>query len=170
MATQSTLYAGVVAETLTGTSLANNASREGTLIVNTTNDYIDSIISGFMYSGAAVPIGNMYLWASTSDATTPSYPATGSDASIVVPIAALGGLTTGQKIPGTELIFLTALSFAGIPAATKFGFGNISLAQAFNNNLPPQYAVGVTNCQGQALDATAGHTVINYNGIKFTIA
>lgn len=170
MATQKVQYAGVAAETITGTSLANNSSREGTLIVNTTNDYIDAIVSGHLYSGAAVPIGNMYLWLSSSDATTASYNATGSDAGIIFPVANLGNLQTGQKIPGTDLVFLTTLNMAGMAAATSFGFGNISVAQAFNNNLPPQYAVGITNCQGQALDSTAAHTVMNYNGITFTIA
>ena len=170
MATQKVAYAGVVAETLTGTSLGSNASREGTLIVNTSNDYIDAIVSGKVTVGAAAALGPVFLWFSSSDATNISYPATGSDAAITIPIFALGGLTIGQKIPGTELVFFTALQLAGVAATTAFPFANLSIAQAFNNNIPPQWAVGITNCQGQAFDATAGHTVINYNGITFTIA
>ncbi len=102
MATAKTAYAGVVAITLTGTSLADMAAREGTLVVNTSNLYLDAIVSGKITTGAAVPTGNCYMLLSSSDATNISYPATGSDAEITIPRIAwaqMESLTFGQLVP-----------------------------------------------------------------------
>lgn len=155
---------------MTGTSLANNAAREGTLVDNTSNLYMDAILSGFVTVGAAAATGNCYVLLSSSDATTVSYPATGSNASIVVPVANLGALTLGQIVPGTALVFLYTIGTMGVAATTAVGFENLSVAQAFGGNLPPKWAPVLVNCQGQSFDATAGHTVINYNGVTYTTA
>jgi hypothetical protein len=171
MATAKEALTVPTAITLTATSLADMAARESTLVDNTTNLYLDAIISGFIYSGAAVPTGDCYLLLSSSDGTTPSYPATGVDASIIVPRnvwTALNMLSYGDKAPGTELIFLTRLRTRGMPAAAKFGFGNIAISQAFSLGglgLPPFWGVVLLNAQGQAFDGTAGHTVLNYSGV-----
>lgn len=92
MATQSYLYSSVTAFTITGTSLGSYAGREGTIVSNSTNLYIDLILSGKVTVGAAVALGNVYLLLSSSDGTNISYPATGSDAGITVPIENLGSL------------------------------------------------------------------------------
>ena len=171
MAVTRVTYGGVTAITLTGTSLANFAAREGTLVVNTTNLYMDAILSGYVTVGAAAATGNCYILFSSSDATTVSYPATGSNASIVLPgLDSISTLTVGQQLPGTGLVYGYTIGTKGVAATTAVGFENLSVAQCFGGNLPPQWAPVLVNCQGQAFDATAGHTVINYNGITYTTA
>jgi hypothetical protein len=176
MATAKTAYGSVTAITVTGTSLADMAARECTLVVNTSNLYLDAILSGFIYSGAAVPTGNCFILLGSSDATTPADPLTGSDAAITLPRIAwcsMESLQFGQPVPGTGLVFGYKIQTMGRAAATKVGFENLSVSQAFQMGglaLPPQWGVVLCNGQGQAFDATAGHTVINYNGITQTIA
>lgn len=174
MATQKILYGSVTAFTITGTSLGSYAAREGTIVSNSTNAYVDMMISGSIYTGAAVPTGNVYMLLSSSDGTSISYPATGSDAGIaagVIPIETLGSLQPGQMVPGTELIYAFTIQTRGLAAATKIPFGGIYVAQLFNGNIPiGGIAPVLVNCQGQAFDATAGHTVIDYTGLTYTIA
>jgi len=176
VATAKTAYAGVSAITITGTSLGDMAARESTLVVNTSNLYLDAILSGFIYTGAAVPTGNCFILLGSSDATTPADPLTGSDAAITLPRIAwcsFGVLNFGDPVPGTGLVFAYKIQTMGRAAATKIGFENISVSQAFQMgglSLPPQWGVVLCNAQGQAFDSTAGHTVINYNGVTQTIA
>lgn len=174
MATQSLLYSAVTAFTLTGTSLASYAGREGTIVTNTSNLFIDMMLSGKISVGAGVATGNCYILASSSDGTQISYPATGSDANITIPplgVAALESLQYGQPVPGTALVFLYKIPTAGVAATTVVPFEGIYVAGAFNNNIPiGGWAPVLVNCQGQSFDATAGHTVINYTGLRYTIA
>lgn len=174
MATATQLYGGVTAITLTGASLGSYAAREGTLVVNTTNLYLDAILSGHIVQGAAVSTGNIYILLSSSDATDISSPATGADAAITIPGIAMAGLETmlmGQIVPQTELVFLAKVACSGAAAGATTKYANLSVSQAFNLGglgLPPQWAPVIVNCTGQALSATA--SVTNYNGVKQTIA
>ena len=177
MATQNLNYGSVTAFTITGTSLANFSAREGTIVTNTANKYIDMVISGKISVGAAAGTGNVFLLASSSDGTNISYPATGTDANITQAsfgasgINALGQLQYGQVVPGTGLVFLATIFTAGVPATTVVPFFNIYVAQAFGGNIPiGGIAPVLVNCQGQAFDATPGHTVVNYTGLTYTIA
>ncbi len=51
--------------------------REGTLVTNAVDLFIDMIISGFITVGAAAAIGDCYLLLSSSDGTNISSPASG---------------------------------------------------------------------------------------------
>ena len=177
MATQSDLYSSVTAFVLTGASLADKAAREGTLVANSTNLYIDMLLSGKITTGAAISAGNCYILLSSSDATNISYPATGADAGITPGSLALASLELlaspyvppFQKVPGTELVFFTKLSTAGTAAGAAFTFQNLSVAAAFNGQIPiGGWAPVLVNMSGQALSATA--TVFNWTGVKYTIA
>ena len=174
MATQSLLYSSVTALTLTGTSLASYGGREGTIVANSTNLYVDMVLSGKISVGAAVATGNCYLLASSSDGTNISYPATGTDAAMTMPaisIASMELLQYGQLVPGTALVFLYKIPTQGLAATTVVPIPNIYVAQAFGGNIPiGGWAPVLVNCQGQVFDATAGHTVMNYTGLKYTIA
>jgi hypothetical protein len=169
MASIKAALGGVTAITLTGASMPAYASREGTLVVNTVNLYLDAILSGHIVMGAGVPTGDIFISLSSSDGTDISTPATGSDAAIaisVIPMQWMNFLQTGQKIPGTELIFLTKINCAGAASGATIKYGNISVAQAFGGNLPPQWAPVIHNCTGLVLSATA--SVTNYNGVSAT--
>lgn len=172
MATQKNLYGAVTAFTLTGTSLGSYAAREGTIVDNSVNLYIDMEITGKVTVGAAAALGDCYLLLSASDGTNKTYPATGADAAITIPsIDLLGTLRPGDKVPGTELIFCCAIKTRGVAAATAVPFSAGFVAQLFGGNIPiGGIAPVLVNCQGQAFDATAGHTVLNYTGLQYQIA
>lgn len=168
MASIKTALGGVTAITLGGASLGSYAAREGTLVVNTTNLYLDAMISGTLTMGAAVSLGDCYLLLSASDATNITTPATGSDAAIVVPqLDKLGSDILGQPHPGCDLIFFYRINCTGAAAAAVIKYYvPIGVASAFDGNLPPQWAPVLVNCTGQALSSSA--TVTNYNGVSAT--
>ena len=172
MATQKNQYGSLTAFTITLASLASYAAREGTLVTNAVNLFIDMIISGFITVGAALSTGDCYLLLSASDGTNTASPATGSDAGITIPsIDLLGTLNPGDKVPGTELIFATKIRTRGIAATTKVSFEPIAVAALFGGTIPPGgIAPVIVNCQGQAFDATSGHFAINYTGLTYQIA
>lgn len=173
MATQKNLYGSTTAFMLTGTSLGSYAAREGTLVANSSNLYIDMEISGKVTVGAAEALGDCYLLLSSSDGSNISYPATGADASIVVPsIDLLGTLRPGRQGAGHRADFPAAQSRrAACRATTAVPFNAGFIAQLFGGNIPiGGVAPVLVNCQGQAFDSTAGHTVINYTGLQYQIA
>lgn len=172
MATQALLYGSVTAFTLTGASLAANACREGTIVTNSSNLYIDMALSGSITLGAAASTGDAYILLSSSDGTTISSPATGSDAGVTLPGAAIpsfDSLQIGMTVPATDLIFLMKLSCRGLAAGAVVKFNNIYVAQAFGGNIPiGGWAPVLVNCTGQALSASA--SLFDYTGLKYTIA
>jgi hypothetical protein len=169
MASIKAALGGVTAITLTGASMPAFASREGTLVDNRTNLYLDALISGHIVMGAGVSIGDIFASLSSSDATDVSTPATGSDAAIaisVIPMQYMGVLQTGQYVPLTQLKFLTILPCAGSASGATIKYGQISVAQAFGGNLAAEWAPVLHNCTGLVLSATA--SVTNYNGVSAT--
>jgi hypothetical protein len=174
MATQSYLYSSLTAFTITLVSLASYGAREGTLVANSTNLYIDLIMSGKLTVGAAAATGDCYLLLSSSDGTNISYPATGADANLTLPpvgMLSLGSLNPGDKVPGTALRFCLKIPTNGVAATTAVPFDSFSVAQIFNGQIPlGGVAPVIVNAQGQAFDATSGHFAIDYVGVKYTIA
>lgn len=164
--------AGTTSLTITLASLASYASRQSTAVDNTTNLYLDYQVSGKITMGAGVATGDVILLLYGSDGTYTSYPAGLSDAAITVPgIDRLGGLTMGQTIPGTNLIYYQRINCLGLAASTAVSFAFTGIANAFallGGNTPPKWGVVVVNCTGQALDATGGNHVINQTGVYAT--
>ena len=173
MATQTLLYGSVTAFTLTGASLAANACREGTIVANSSNLFIDMELSGSITLGAAASTGDAYILLSSSDGTTISSPASGADAGIVITglgafLPSLETLQIGMTVPTTDLVFLMKLSCRGLAAGAVVKFNNIYVAQAFGGNIPiGGWAPVLVNCTGQALSASA--SLFDYTGLKYTI-
>ena len=170
MATTKIAYGSTTGFTCTLTSLGSYASREGTIVANTSTLADDYIISGTIVMGAAVSKGDLYLLLSSSDGNNASNPATGSDASIVVPgIDKLGALQPGQTVPGTNLKFMGIIPANTLAAGAAADFVMGGVAAIFNGN-PPNGGIApvIVNCTGQALAASAG--TIYYTAITFTTA
>lgn len=171
MAVTKITYGSLTTVTLTLTSLGSYASREGTLVDNTTTLAMDYVLSGSVKMGAAVSTGDIHVLASSSDGTNISSPATGTDAAITIPqIDKLGSLSPGQAVPGTDLIYVGRVNCTGQAAAAvvKFDLGAVALP-VFGGNLPLKWAPVFVNCTGQGLDGTAGGTV-SQTAITFTTA
>lgn len=174
MAVATEIYAGVTAITCTCASLVNLTARQSLAVINTTNKYLDAIISGNITLGATIGNGNIHVGLYGSDATSLAWPATGTDAALTLPGVAWGALESlqpGQLVPGTNLTYFCKLGAIGVAAGTALGLPNLSVSQAFNLGglgLPPQWGIWVANMTGFTLSASA--SVLNYNGITQNIA
>src|SRR6266705_1060346 len=132
MANIKTAYAGVSALSITLTSLASYASQQSAAVVNTTNLYLDYQLTGQIGMGAAAPSGDIHLLLYGSDGTYTSSPAGLTNAAITVPgINNLGGLTPGQFVPGTDLIYFGRVNCIGLAAAAEAMFAFSGIANAF---------------------------------------
>jgi len=173
MATASQLYGTLTAITLTGASLGNLSAQQSASVSNTTNKFLDAILSGTVTT-AAVSTGNLYLLLSSYDGSSAwSSPATGSNAAITLPgiaWASMELLQPGQIVPGTGLVLAFKISAIGA-AAAAFSYQNLSISSLFGLNglgLPSNWGVVLVNASGAALSATA--SVTNYTGVQQTIA
>ena len=171
MATVSTItYASATdttALTLTLASLATSATwvagRESTAVVNTSNQYIDAMLSGQITVGTT-PTANtsIEIWGYAANkivSSTVTYPDVmdGTDSAET--------LTNRQTTSG--LVLLDVISVVATTSDVGYPFGPISIASAFGQ-MPTHWGVFVTHNTGVNLNSTAGNHWIHYQGIKFT--
>jgi hypothetical protein len=177
MATQKLLYTAPAAFTLSAASVVNGSAREGTIITNTANLYIDDMLSGKSITPGTVALADQYILLSSSDGTQISYPATGTDSTLVLlsaqprALASLDTLQYGQLVPGTSLIYAYKIPMAGVAVSTAIPFTGIYVANAFGGNIPyGGWAPVLVNLTGSTNNATAGNFVFNETGLQYTIA
>ena len=141
--------------TCTITSLANNAQRSSLAIDNTTNLYLDALVSvkvktnaaGTSASGAV----NVYAYGTTDGGTT------------------YGG---GEANMGTDAVVTLAsppnIRVIGVIVAnanaTAYAVSGMSVAAAFGGMLPAAWGIVVENKTGAALDASIGSA--NFQGVQ----
>ena len=163
---------GTTAITITLTSLANAAAREGTLVVNTTNLWLDAALMVYIQTGASAPNSDSFILLSSSIDGTAAHttnPATGTDAAITIGNQAmLGGEQMGQPHMGTNLIFFSKFNMSTIAATTQVVQNFGSVAAAFGGNLFMSWAPVFVNTSGQSLGATAANMILWYDGIYAT--
>lgn len=138
--------------TCTITSLTTGSSRQSTAIDNTTNLYLDSLVSIIVKSGASstATTGTVVVYAAgTSDGTNYTDNADGPDGSFT-PTS-----PTNLKIIGIVNVVANATTYYG---------GPFSVAAAFGGILPEKYTIVVTNSTGGTLDASVGS--LNYQGVQ----
>jgi hypothetical protein len=140
--------------TCTITSLVNAAQRQSTVVVNTTNLYVDALVFGKFKTGTSGQSTSgyikIYAYGSVDGGTTYSDACTGTDAGITLTappnlrcIGVVNAVTTG---------------------ATYYG-GPFSVAAAFGGQLPDHWGIVIENDTGATLDASIGSTY--YQGIQF---
>lgn len=153
---------------LATTPLASSSTflggRESNEIDNTTNKYMDAIVSGKVTVGTT-PTANttiaVYVWgADTSLATTA--------------IDTLDGTDSDETLTNTGILNALKLGTAiAVPAATSnVGYPVLpfSVAALFGGVLPKFWGLFVTHNTGVALNSTAGNHYFEYVGIKFDSA
>lgn len=146
--------------TCTLASLASAGAREGVVVDNTTNLFLDALVMfKFKTHASSAPTGDkaMYLYAYGTVDNGTTYPdtVTGADA----------GLTLNS--PG-NLRLLGAVYAAA--AATTYKGGPFSVASVFGGVLPARWGVVVQNATGFSIDATGGSHVINWQGVYASVA
>lgn len=131
--------------TITITSLANNGQRESTAVDNSSNLYLDALVSVKVKSAAAStsPTGyvNVYAYATTDGGTTYGGGATGSNAAIT--------LTAPPNLRLIGVINVVANS-------TTYTSDPFSVAAAYGGVLPEKWGIVIENKSGATLDGSVG--------------
>ena len=139
------------------------AGRESTAVSNTTNLYLDYLISGEITVGTSPTADTeikVYAYGSQND--TPDYPdvldGTDSDETF-----------TSAAIKDASLHLLAVLRVDSATSDRTYYFAPVSLAAVFGGVVPKNFGVFVTHNTGVNLNATAGNHKINYTGVYETV-
>lgn len=136
------------------------SGRASTVVSNTSNLYLDALLSGKIRVGTTPTINtliNIYLWGLVDD--TPTYPdsITGSD-------AAFSPTTAGVMAGYMKLV--ASLQVDATTSDRDYHFSGISVAEAFGGSLPEKWGVYVAHNTGVNLNATGGNHLVKYQGVK----
>lgn len=149
-------YAASAALTCTLESLATSstlvAGRESTAVVNTSNLYLDYLLSGRVKLGTSptdAKVIEVWVYASLED--TPTYPdsITGSDAAATL---------TSVNIKNAALALAASMVTANVTGRI-YPFRPVSIASLFGGVVPKRWGVWVSHNTGVNLDASAGGTL-----------
>lgn len=175
MSTVSTNYSSVsdsTAITITLASLATSSSlvagRESTVVDNTTNKYLDALVTGQITTGTTPTVNTtiaVYVYTPLSVAgSTFVYPKATATALTAVDAAATfeaGQLGNAVRLAGAATVNATS------DRPYNFEF---SVAQLFGGIMPLKWGLWVVHSTGVALNATAGNHYFHYVGIKADVA
>lgn len=168
MATTTTNYAASATITCSTASLATSATfvagTESTAVDNTTNKYVDALLSGKFTVGTTPTVDTqirIYVF-SVLD-STPTYP------------DVMDGTDSAETITsvGVGRGFLKLAATLDVDSTTSdraYNFGPVSVAKLFGGVLPPYWSLFVTHNTGVNANSTAGNHVYKYIGVKYDIA
>jgi hypothetical protein len=155
MATNKIAFATSTAITITLNSLADAAARQSASVDNTTNLYLDALITVQATLAAGSPTGDkaIYIYAyGSEDGTNFTDNASGSDAAITL------------RVP-TNLYLLGTIQTPD-SGGLLYKSHPLSVARAFNNKMPRKWGIAVLAKAGVAL-AGSGNSA-SYTGITTT--
>lgn len=168
MATTTVNYSSNTTITMDLASLATSstfvAGRESTQIDNTSNKYIDCLVSGFVSVGTT-PTANttiaIYVWgADTSLATTP--------------LDVLDGTDSAETLTNTGILNALRLGASvAVPAATsdvQYIVLPFSVATLFGGVMPKYWGLFVSHNTGVNLRSTSNTNLFEFVGIKYDAA
>lgn len=147
------------------TSATFVAGVETNEIDNTANLFVDALLQGYFTVGTTPTINTniiVYVW--------------GSDTSLgTTPLDTLDGTASAETITSAGLGrgFLKRAAVIEVDATTSdldYAFGPVSVAALFDGRMPRFWGVFVAHNTGVNLHATAGNHVLQYTGIKYSIA
>jgi hypothetical protein len=140
--------------TLTLASLANSSSRASTVVDNSSNLFLDALVSLNIKTGASGTAStgyvSVYAYGTSDGGTNYTEGATGSDAAITL-------------VSPTNLVLIGLINC--VANATTYKSGPMSVARAFGGVLPEKWGLVVTNSTGGALDSTESNHLKIYQGV-----
>lgn len=141
--------------TVTLASLANAAARASTAVDNTSNLFLDALVTVKVKSGAASVSANgfvnIYAYGSVDGGSSYPEAITGTDAALTLVSP------TNLRLIGTINVVANATSYESEP---------MSVANAFGGVLPDHWGIVVENQSGAALDSTEGNHLKIYQGMQ----
>lgn len=147
--------------TVTLASLASSATvgREGTVIDNTTDLFLDALVQIKVKTGAGAAANDqavyVYCYGTVDGGTTYPDTITGADAAIT--------FNNPTQLPLLGVIWTPA-------ASTTYKSGIFSVAKALGGFLPAKWGIAIRNYEGQALDGTEGSHAKLWQGLYYTVA
>ncbi len=151
--------------TITLASLGSDTNlltgRESATIDNSTNLYLDYLISGKITAGTSPTASrSIEVWAVGSwDGTNWPDVFDGTDSAETI---------TSADIKASVCRFVAAMATANTSDRT-YHFGPVSIAAAFGGTLPPKFVLFVTHSTGVALNSTAGNHQIRIQPVFQTV-
>lgn len=166
MSEVTTKYATATSITCTLTSLASAGWRQSNQVDNTSNEYIDALVSGSIQIGAPSADGTIEVYAYASlDGSIYSGGLGSSDAGIT------WGTTGSTSVHGyAQLKLLEILDVDDTDDSEDVEWGPVSVAAAFGGVLPPYWGVVFKNNTGASLNATGTNNALKYVGITLESA
>lgn len=158
--------------TITLASLATSSTlvtgRASTVVDNTSDKYVDALVSGQITLGTSPTASKeirVYAFAPLKVASgTFSYPtATGT---------ALTGSDEAATFEAEQLAQLKLAAAVATVGTTDriYSFEPFSIAQLFGGVMPLKWGLFVTHSTGVNLNSTAGNHYFHYTGIKYDVA
>jgi hypothetical protein len=149
------------------TSSSSLAGRESTVVDNTSNKYLDALVSGQITTGTTPTVNktiSIYVYAPLKVASsTFTYPIATTTA-----LTAADAAATFEADQRNNLKLAAAMNVSATSdRAYSFAF---SVAQLFGGVMPLKWGVWVTHDTGVNLNSTAGNHWIHYTGIKADVA
>lgn len=139
--------------TITLASLASAGQRQSTVVDNTSNLFLDALVTVKSKSNAsgvsATGYLNVYAFGTTDGGTNYADGAGASDAGITLPSP------PNMKLIGQVTMNANATTYTSEP---------MSVAAAFGGDLPDHWGITVENLSGATLDATGGNHLVDYQG------
>lgn len=168
MATVTTTYAASATITIAPENVATSSSWtagvESTAIDNSTNKYVDALVSGVWTCGTT-PTANttviIYAYAQQDD--TPTYQDVFDGTSSAETVTSAGVLAGAVRLLGVLTVDATTSNRAYYLAPT-------SVAQAFGGVLPQRWGLFIAHNTGVNSNSTAGNHVWKYQGVKYDVA
>jgi hypothetical protein len=143
--------------TLASLTASATAGRESTAVDNSTDKYLDALVSGVLVSSGSAAAGSktvyIYAYASLGGSEPYTDTATGTDGAVTP--------TNLQNLRLIGTVYMPTVS-------TTYEFGPFSVAAAFGWILPPKWGLIFINDTGQTLPGS-GHSV-KYQGQYATTA
>lgn len=166
--TKLTTYPTAVDNTITLASLASDtnllAGREGTAVDNTSNLFLDYILTGKITTGTTPTVNTrIELWLIPKlNLATPAWPDgfTGADSNR----SPTSRNTLFAICPQGPIWIATVTATTGI----AYPIGALSVAKYFGGTLPPAFVPFVVHNTAVALNSTAGNHILSLTGISAT--
>lgn len=168
MATVTTNYAASATITIAPENVASSSSWtagvESGVVDNSTNKYVDALVSGVWTCGTTPTANttvNIYAYAQQDD--TPTYQDVFDGTSSAETVTSAGVLAGVLRLLGVLTVDATTSNRAYALAPT-------SVAQAFGGVLPQRWGLFIAHNTGVNSNSTAGNHVWKYQGIKYDVA
>jgi len=168
MATVTANYTASATITLSTASLASSATfvagQESTVVTNTSNKFVDALLSGKVTVGTTPTINTqilVYVFGALND--TPTYP------------DVMDGTDSAETLTsvGVGRGFLKLAAVLDVDSTTSdrvYNFGPVSVARLFGGTLPTHWSLFVTHNTGVILNATGSNHAYSYVGVKYDVA